>query len=232
MQDREKQIFFALVEEHVRTGELVSSLFLSEKKGIGVSPATVRNILADLEGAGYVTQPHTSSGRVPTGKGYRFYLQNMLDEKGLNARDHAKLAGSFTENVANPKQRVKHIAKTVADISQEAVFVGFMPEEVYYTGLTYLFSKPECTDMERIFALSAMVDHLDELVSELFFYTSTSPRVFIGQENPLDHECGLVVTRYHIAAAHPGIIGIIGPKRMDYRKNISLLNALQTALTF
>ncbi len=230
MKERAEYILFALVEEHVKTGEPVGSKFLAEKKGVQVSSATVRNILTELEEEGLVAQPHTSAGRIPTGKGYRYYLQHFLDKEKLTKNERSVLTETLNQESATPKQRVKQLAKTIADLSQETVFVGFTPEEVYYTGLAHLFSKPEFTDTDRIFALSTMMDHLDDLMDELFVHASTSPQVFIGSENPLSHDCGLVVTRYQLAEVYPGVIGIIGPKRMDYRKNIALLNVLQTAL--
>src|SRR5437763_11495918 len=79
--DRSKRVLAALVREYIAAGEAVASSLLVNAAGLGVSSATVRNILARLEEEGYVQQPHTSSGRIPTDRGYRFYVDLLLETK-------------------------------------------------------------------------------------------------------------------------------------------------------
>ena len=79
--DRSKRVLAALIREYIATGEPVASSLLVSAAGLGVSSATVRNILARLEDEGYVQQPHTSAGRVPTDRGYRFYVDLLLESK-------------------------------------------------------------------------------------------------------------------------------------------------------
>src|SRR6202171_3386143 len=79
--DRSTRVLAALIREYIVTGEPVASTLLATAAGLGVSSATVRNILARLEGEGYVQQPHTSAGRVPTDRGYRFYVDLILEQK-------------------------------------------------------------------------------------------------------------------------------------------------------
>src|SRR5712691_1963025 len=80
-QDRSKRVLAALIREYIATGEPVASSLLVTAAGLGVSSATVRSILARLEGDGYVQQPHTSAGRVPTDRGYRFYVDLLLEQR-------------------------------------------------------------------------------------------------------------------------------------------------------
>src|SRR6478672_2501724 len=82
--DRAKRVLAALVREYISSGEPVASSVLVTAAGLGVSSATVRNILAKLEEEGYVLQPHTSAGRVPTDRGYRFYVDLLLEAKRPN----------------------------------------------------------------------------------------------------------------------------------------------------
>jgi heat-inducible transcriptional repressor len=79
--DRSKRVLAALVREYIASGEAVASSLLVNAAGLGVSSATVRNILARLEEEGYVQQPHTSAGRIPTDRGYRFYVDLLLETK-------------------------------------------------------------------------------------------------------------------------------------------------------
>src|SRR5215510_16393594 len=86
---RMEGLLSALIKEHLVTGEAVGSRVLSDRfaHGYGWSPATIRNVMAELEDAGLVEQRHTSAGRVPTDKGYRYYVDNMLDEAHLSTSD-------------------------------------------------------------------------------------------------------------------------------------------------
>ena len=89
LDSRAEVLLAALIKEHLVTGEAVGSRVLSDRfaHGYGWSPATIRNVMAELEEAGLVEQPHTSAGRVPTDKGYRYYVDNMLGEARLSRTD-------------------------------------------------------------------------------------------------------------------------------------------------
>src|SRR6266571_9553518 len=88
-QDRSRRVLSALVREYITSGEPVASSLLVHAAGLGVSSATVRNILARLEAEGFVQQPHTSAGRVPTDRGYRFYVDLLLESKRPGRAAHA-----------------------------------------------------------------------------------------------------------------------------------------------
>ena len=80
---RKIQILKAIVEAHIATGEPVGSRYLSEYAGITCSSATIRNEMADLEAMGYLTQPHTSAGRIPTELGYRLYVEALIHQYSI-----------------------------------------------------------------------------------------------------------------------------------------------------
>src|SRR5688500_20248879 len=81
LSDRPRRVLATLVREYIETGEPVSSQMVARKSGLGVSPATVRNVLAQLEELGYVHQPHTSAGRVPADRGYRVFVDRLLESR-------------------------------------------------------------------------------------------------------------------------------------------------------
>src|SRR6266513_905315 len=84
---RAARILAALVSEYIHTAEPVGSARLAQSAGVSVSSATVRNTLAELEELGYLQQPHTSAGRIPTDRGYRFYVDHMIDSTRLSSKD-------------------------------------------------------------------------------------------------------------------------------------------------
>jgi heat-inducible transcriptional repressor len=129
--ERDRRILTALVHSYIEKGEPVSSLRLAEQRSFGVSSATVRNVLSRLEEAGYVQQPHTSAGRVPTDLGYRIYVDQLLEGRRPSraaARVQARLRRAATvpdvlEDVSQELARAAHqIGFAVAPESQVATF--------------------------------------------------------------------------------------------------------------
>ena len=97
MQDeRRRKILAAVVDEYITTGEPVSSKTIASMPDIKVSPATIRNDMALLEELGYLEQPHTSAGRIPTYKGYRLYIEQLMPEQSLSDEDKKMLDNIFT----------------------------------------------------------------------------------------------------------------------------------------
>ena len=139
-QDRSKRVLAALVREYIASGEPVASSLLVAAAGLGVSSATVRSILARLEEEGFVQQPHTSAGRIPTDRGYRFYVDLLLDTKRPSRmahavevrlrKDHGGLLDSLLPQVSHMvSQASGHIGFAVRPAHEAAVFdrVEFIP---------------------------------------------------------------------------------------------------------
>ena len=138
--DRSRRILAALVREYISSGEPVPSSVLSSAAGLGVSSATVRHVLARLEEEGFVQQPHTSAGRIPTDRGYRFYVDLLLESKrsartasALEARlrrDGDTLADSVLSRISHVvSQASRHIGFATGPAHEVAVFdrVEFIP---------------------------------------------------------------------------------------------------------
>lgn len=95
LSQRSRQILYLAVVEYVQTGEPVGSRTLSKKAGLDLSPATIRNVLSDLEDAGYLKQPHTSAGRAPTDKAFRLFIDALMERRELSPDDAARIQRSF-----------------------------------------------------------------------------------------------------------------------------------------
>ena len=100
LDERSKRILRELISIYCFTGEPVGSRTLSRRGKTDLSPATIRNVLADLEEMGYITQPHRSAGRMPTDKGYRFYVSHLLRSHGLNQSQKDFISNSIPSNVS------------------------------------------------------------------------------------------------------------------------------------
>ena len=91
LNDRKKMILKAIIEAHVQAGEPVGSKYLTQNKQIALSPATIRNEMAELESLGYLEQPHTSAGRVPSEVGYRFYVNSLMQKYRMSQNELARM---------------------------------------------------------------------------------------------------------------------------------------------
>jgi heat-inducible transcriptional repressor len=142
LSDRTRRILAALIREYIETGEPVASAALTRRSGLSVSSATVRNVLAQLEDMGFVWQPHTSAGRVPTDLGYRFYVDLLLearraskDSAGVEARlrqqaGDAPLIDDLLSSASHVLSAVsRHVGFAIAPPNAQAVFhrIEFVP---------------------------------------------------------------------------------------------------------
>lgn len=220
LEGRKAALLEAVVAEHIRTAEPVGSKLLSGKYGLSVSSATVRNALATLEEEGYLTHPHTSAGRVPTAKGYRYYVDHCIAEKPLAKKERVAIEGRCAKTPDDNRRLVKELAKAIADVAHEAILVGFTRDDVYYTGLSYLLAQPEFSDHDFALTMSHVLDRLDEAMAELIARVEDDFTIAIGDENPFGDDTSVVVVRY--GGRDDQLFGILGPTRMDYGTNIAL----------
>lgn len=221
LSERQSTILEVILREHVKTALPVGSQVLVEKYNISLSPASIRNAMAELESAGYLDQPHTSAGRVPTVKAYRYALGNMFGEKGVTKREQSVVRKSI-EDHDESSQRQKAVAKTIAELSGTTVIVGFEAGDFYYTGITNLFHQPEFMHLNRILSLSTIVDHLDEVAADMFEELPLGCTVLLGDDNPFGEGTGALLAKWKERGASR-LFGILGPVRMPYDHYLALL---------
>lgn len=228
MTERQEQLLFSIIEEHIKSATPVGSKLLESKGEFDLSSATIRNEMAVLEEEELIEQPFTSAGRIPTAKGYRKYLAKVLAEKLPElGKSELQIIEQVRHLIGNKDQEllVKSLAKVVAEMSQSAVFLGLTPTNFYYTGLTHLLTQPEFADFDRVCSLAKVVDHLDGFIAQAFNQVK-DVTVYIADEAPLSDDCSLIVCSISITS-FPSLFGILGPLRMDYRKNLSLISEIK-----
>ncbi|MDP9727368.1 heat-inducible transcriptional repressor HrcA [Alicyclobacillus tolerans] len=120
---RQRLILHAIVDDYVRSAEPVGSRTLSKHHDIQFSAATIRNEMADLEELGYLDQPHTSAGRVPSQKGYRFYVDNLMDEPSVDRKTVATLRSLFEQKLSEMERLIQQTAQVVSHITQQTSVV-------------------------------------------------------------------------------------------------------------
>lgn len=216
LSERKNLILDTIIKEYLKTAQPVSSGVLTEKYKLGVSPATVRNEMMELENEGFIHQPHTSAGRIPTSGAYEFHVSG-LRIKPLKG----PLCEVLKNTLSSEDNAYRKTAKAIAEISQGAVFWAFHKNDIYYTGLSNLFSQPEFQRMNVVYDISKVIDRMEEIIDGLFDNFPAGRRVLIGENNPFGDFLSVSLCKYY-DHNHPGIFGIIGPLRMDYEKNVAL----------
>jgi len=117
LDDRKIKILAAVVHDYIATAEPIGSRTIARKYRIGISPATIRNEMADLEELGYLSQPHTSAGRVPSHKGYRFYVDFLMPVRKLSDNEQALIRRIFNKRVKELEQLVKEAAMVISRLT-------------------------------------------------------------------------------------------------------------------
>lgn len=230
---RAKTILEAAVKEFIRSGEPVSSKELAVKYDFGLKAASVRNELGKLTKEGFLAQLHTSGGRVPTDKGYQFFVEHTLDDV-----IDAKKILTDKHNLLTANLRRGQLRDFVEEFSDEVKLLGVgkkeKEREVYKSGLRDLFergdfgTKEEMSEIVRDF--ESLDQRLDAMRNRLFKELRT-PQVFIGKQSPITKSGNLsVIADSYDLGDDKVLIAVIGPKRMDYDKILKFFKSFRDQL--
>lgn len=228
---RQAKILAAIVKEHSENGQPVGSRELAEKYNFGLSAPTIRNEMQDLEKSGYIQQPHTSAGRVPTDKGFRYFVNQLMDKVKLTLQEQDKLRKELMKLQIAHMEIGRRLAKVVSEHSKAASFALF-ENDVSTVGLSNILDNPNLPkeDAREIAQFFDNIDeHAEKMMSE---YTGKGPEAKIGKEISLskNSDYSMVVSGLQLPSGKKGVIGVVGPKSMKYEKNMSLLEYISKLL--
>lgn len=214
--ERQGDILNRIVREYIHLAEPVSSKLLEKKHEFGVSPATIRNEMQKLTDEGYLSQPHTSAGRVPTDKGYRFFVNCLRSDLNCLGSD-LKLKNSL--------ELIREATKFLAEESSDLA-LGYLADEkiIWKEGWQEIFEEPEFLKPGFAASFAKMIDDFEENIEELFL---PEIKIYIGKENPISK-----IKDFSIITAgfEDGLFALLGPKRMSYDKNIKLIQEIWTRI--
>lgn len=225
MDKRKELILNTIIKEHIKTGAPVGSGVLVDKYKLKISAATARNEMVVLEEDGFIIQPHTSAGRVPTEKAYNFYL-NSLKGKKLSDSDLKLFEKLLSER---DEKHIKQTAKEMAKFSGNTIFWATDKDSFFYTGISNLVAQPEFAQSDLMQHISSMIDRVDEIIDDIFDDMECDTKVLIGSENPFGDLCSTILVKYKVDGKE-GLFGILGPMRMDYEKNLGLADFINKKL--
>lgn len=234
MNSRQEKILSHIIEEYTQTAVPVGSKILSEKYKIAVSPATIRNDMMALEEEGYLYQPHVSAGRIPTDKGYRYFVEQIMSDKELTKEEQQKLQREFLKLKAQNTRLTRTTAKLLSNMSGNFAISGNIEKDEFADfGMRELMEQPEFQELDDVCRLAEALDYIDEKFDQLLKDVKVGEtKIFIGKENPIDEisNCSMMVSPYQLKTGEKGILALIGPKRMKYAKNKSMMEYVKKLL--
>jgi heat-inducible transcriptional repressor len=328
LDERKAAILRAVVEEYVETAQPVGSGTIARASRLGVSSATVRNEMTVLEREGYLTQPHTSAGRVPTDRGYRYFVDHLTEQGALPAIQHRAVSDFFASAHAALEELLHETSQLLSTVSRHAAMVvaphqdaavirsvqlvplqpdvvlvvtvlsngaieksvltldadvdearvgaatavldrqlkgavwsdlpllgdtgdravdmlasaardsldaraGDEPEHLFVGGASRLAAEGSAFETsERASSLLEMLEHQVVVVSLVRELLDQGLQVSIGSENPLDElrDCSIVLAPYAVEGEPIGVVGVLGPTRMDYRHALAAVSAVSQQL--
>lgn len=224
MTERQAAILAAIIEQYAEVAVPVGSVTLA--KLFGVSSATIRSEMARLEEMGFIMQPHTSAGRIPTDKGYRFYVNGITEAQTgeLPALDRSVRA--IEARVAGHSDRADRAIRSAVDSLVELtqnLGLATIGDQLYMSGIGNLFSQPEFTQGNHAQAVARLLDNLEPWLREA---APNEPlNVYIGSENPVGKTSGasLIISRFRSPYSDRSYIGVLGPTRQSYGKVMRLV---------
>ncbi len=224
LSERQEGLLETVIAEYIKLAQPISSQYLEERYDFGVSPATIRNELQALSESGYLEQPHTSAGRMPTDKGYRFFVDGVTKKERV--RSSRKWEDVFEKEVADALEFAAYAAKALASESSGLVAMYMEGESLFFKeGWEDMLQEPEFEEQDSIKSFTKFLNDFEKNIVSMPFQDSV--RVFIGKENPFSKitDFSIMIAECDFPGHGRGKIALLGPKRMEYPKNIHLLNA-------
>lgn len=334
LESRRNKILDLIIDSYINTGIPISSRIICHKFRLGLSPATIRNVMADLEEMGFITHPYTSAGRMPTEKGYRFYVDTLMQARQLTMNEKNRIQSEFETLNKELEEIVSKASKILSLVSSQAGMVLFprlresafwhielvsiepkkvlvvlmtkggitknllldflgeiTPEELnkiarflngefgnvslsqikheiskrllqerdsffyileqtgviidqliknidvaklHFEGAFHLLEQPEFSNTHKAKCILRVLEDRDFILNILQGdLEQTGIKIRIGTENGCEElkDCALVTSNYKIKDNICGILGIIGPTRMEYSRMVSLVDYMSDVLT-
>jgi len=217
--ERQIQILKAIIDEYIETAGPVGSETLDKKYNLGVSPATIRNEMVRLTTSGYLKQPFTSAGRVPTAAGLKYYVNNLMKAKELSVADEVSVKEKVWDYRNETDRLLRETVRALAEKTKTLSMAATDEGDMYWSGVGNILEMPEFFDIDITKNLLSTLDEYSYWwnIFERVGVTEDALHIIIGEE--LDKKpllpCGLVFINFN-SPRHKGVLCVIGPSRLDY----------------
>ncbi len=217
---RQIELLKTIIKEYSETGEPVGSEIIEKKYKLGVSPATIRNEMVLLAKKGYIKKAHFSSGRIPSAKGFRFFIKHLMKEKEMSTAEEVAYKNSIWDERKETHRLLSQATKVLAHRTGMLSLVTTNYGDLYYSGVGYLFNNSEFLTQELSRILFNRLDevvfwerillHIEKMKLDICY--------FLGEDDfndPIFEPCASVFGEFETDKIK-GMIGVVGPKQMSY----------------
>lgn len=216
---REMQILKSIIEEYIETAEPVGSEKLEKKYNLGISPATIRNEMVRLTDIGYLKQPHTSAGRIPTSMALKYYVHELMQPKNLSVADEVSVREKIWDYRFQTDKLLREATKALADKTKMLAVSTTEDGNIYYAGASNILILPEFFDIQLTRSVLEILDQFEywqNLIAKSL--EEEDIHILLGEElgEELFSPCGLIYMKFNAGSKKSGTIGIIGPSRLNY----------------
>jgi transcriptional regulator of heat shock response len=230
IQQRKDRILAIVIGRYIKTVLPVGSQYITEEHDLDVSPATVRNILADLEEEGYLTHPHTSAGRMPTQQGYRYYVDHLMNEIQLLEDEKRRISQEHKRHVNQLEVLMEKTSQVISDLTHYTSIVSLDDGEghqhkIICKGTGYVVGL-------KIQAILKILEEKERLMELINRSLEKKIKIYIGHEMALKdmESCSLAISHFE-KDGMKGRIAVLGPTRMQYDRVVSTLEYISQILS-
>ncbi len=217
--ERQQALLKAIVEEYIEVAEPVGSEVIERKYELGVSPATIRIEMGKLTDMGYLRQPHTSAGRTPTSMGMKFYIAQLMKEKAMPVSAEVSIKEQMWQE---RYKREKIVKEAVCALAKRLDMMGLAIDEfgeVYFAGAANILDWPEFYDIDVTRFVLSLFDQNPKLQEIIGRAVGTDPvHILFGEDMEFEYlrQISFVFTKYEAPKEKGGIVGVLGPARMNF----------------
>ncbi|MBL7157837.1 MAG: hypothetical protein ISS92_06765 [Candidatus Omnitrophica bacterium] len=229
---RQNRVLEAIVKTHIATAMPVGSKYIS--KILGLSSATIRNVMFKLEKDGYIRQPYTSAGRIPTDLGYRRYVDSLMQITLLPQDDIFSEMRRYVNEKRMLEEVIEAASHVVSKITNYTGIALSPSNRLYFEGTYHMLEQPEFKASSMVLDFLKIVEEKSELAQIMNQDLEEEGIVIhIGRENISNglRECTIITATYKFKNNVSGNVGIIGPMRMRYEEIVPVVGELARMTT-
>jgi len=232
-ESRRRLVLESAINKYIRDAVPVASEDIAEE--FDLSSATIRNVFAELEERGFLTHPYTSGGRMPTDKGYRYYVDFLISQMELVNDEKERIVREFKREIKRLDDALEETSEFISAVTHYAGIVSFLElqDKLFYKGLSRMLEQPEFKDSEKIRFLIRIIEDKRRLLDVFNRDFQEKVKVYIGTELgcPEMDSCSLVVSSFRVKNKPSGKVGVLGPMRMEYKSIIPTVEYVSDLVT-
>ncbi len=230
---RRKSILSSAINRYIKNALPVASDDISAE--FDLSSATIRNIFSELEESGLLMHPYTSGGRIPTDKGYRYYVDFLIQQMELMDEEKQRITTDCKRKMLRLDDALENTSEVISEITHYAGIVSFLEcqDRIFYNGISRILDQPEFRDAHKIRLLIKLMEDKRRLLDIVNRDFTGKVKVYIGSELgwPQMENYSLIVSTYKLKNQPSGRLAVLGPMRMEYDHIIPVLEYISDVLT-